>query len=93
MSICLFVLLSVMPLPAFLGRFPFVQSFCWQDPDPQNIKLPTKKFRIREIKHLSTHADSSTDAIGGWTRNTQNPIFLKTEKITKNAKAQKRLEI
>ena len=27
-----------------------------------------KKFRIREKKHLSTDADSSTDAIGGWTK-------------------------
>ena len=28
----------------------------------------TKKSRIRETKHLSTDADSSTDAIGGWTK-------------------------
>ena len=27
-----------------------------------------KKSRIRETKHLSTDADSSTDAIGGWTK-------------------------
>ena len=27
-----------------------------------------KKYRIRETKHLSTDADSSTDAIGGWTK-------------------------
>ena len=27
-----------------------------------------KKSRIREKKHLSTDADSSTDAIGGWTK-------------------------
>ena len=27
-----------------------------------------KKSRIRETKHLSTNADSSTDAIGGWTK-------------------------
>ena len=26
------------------------------------------KSRIRETKHLSTDADSSTDAIGGWTK-------------------------
>ena len=26
-----------------------------------------QKSRIRETKHLSTNADSSTDAIGGWT--------------------------
>ena len=33
----------------------------------------TKKSRIRETKHLLTDADSSTDAIGGWTKNTQKP--------------------
>ena len=27
-----------------------------------------KKSRIRETKHLSTDADSSTDAIGRWTK-------------------------
>ena len=27
-----------------------------------------KKSRIRETKHLSTDADNSTDAIGGWTK-------------------------
>ena len=27
-----------------------------------------KKSRIRETKQLSTDADSSTDAIGGWTK-------------------------
>jgi hypothetical protein len=27
-----------------------------------------KKSRIRETKHLSTDEDSSTDAIGGWTK-------------------------
>ena len=40
---------------------------------PQNYlaseKLNNKeKSRIRETKHLSTNADSSTDAIGGWTK-------------------------
>ena len=30
---------------------------------------------IRETKHLSTDADSSTDAIGGWTKNTPKPDF------------------
>ena len=32
-----------------------------------------KKSRIRETKHLSTDVDSSTDAIGGWTKNTPKP--------------------
>ena len=31
--------------------------------------------------------------VSEWTKNTQNPIFLKTEKIIQNAKTQKRLEI
>ena len=53
-----------------------------------------KKSRIRrETKHISTDADSSTDGIGGWTKNTQNPSLFLTEKITKNAKTQKRLEV
>ena len=31
-------------------------------------RISYKKSRIRETKHLSTDADSSTDAIGGWTK-------------------------
>ena len=50
-----------------------------------------KKSRIRETKHLSTNADSSTDAIGGWTKNTQKPNFF--EKRKKSPKTQKRQEI
>ena len=30
-----------------------------------------EKSRIRETKHLSTDADSSTDTTVGWTKNTQ----------------------
>ena len=49
---------------------------------------------MRETKHLLTDADSSTDAIGGWTKNTPKlDSFSKTEKIIQNAKTQKRLEI
>ena len=33
-----------------------------------NIKDCIKKSRIRETKHLATDADSSTNAIGGWTK-------------------------
>ena len=52
------------------------------------------KSRIRDTKHLSTAADSSTDTTVGWTKNTQKPNFFgKTEKIIQNAKTQKRLEI
>ena len=56
-----------------------------------NSKTPMlvlgKKFRIRETKHLSTDADSSTDAIGGRTKNTQKPDFF--EKRKKSSKMQK----
>ena len=38
------------------------------------------KSRIRETKHLSTDADSSTDTTVGWTKNTKNPISLKNGK-------------
>ena len=49
--------------------------------------LENKKSRIRETKHLSTDADSSTDAIGGWTKNTPKPDFF--EKRKKSSKTQK----
>ena len=39
-------------------------------------KLTQEKSRIRETKHLSTDADCSTDAIGGWTRIPRNLIFF-----------------
>ena len=42
---------------------------------PDNIVI--KKYRIRETKHLLTDADSITDAIGGWTKNTQKPDLKK----------------
>ena len=46
-----------------------------------------KKSRIRETKHLSTDADSSTDTTVGWTKNTQKPNFF--EKRKKSFKSQK----
>ena len=49
-----------------------------------NVK---QKSCIRETKHLSTDADSSTDAIEGWTKNTPKTIFF--EKWEKSSKAQK----
>ena len=45
-----------------------------------------KKSRNRETKHLSTNADSRTDAIGGWTKNTQKTLFLKNGKNHQNFK-------
>ena len=35
-----------------------------------------KKSCIRETKHLSTDADSSTDTRVGWTKTTQKPVFF-----------------
>ena len=46
-----------------------------------------KKSRIRETLNLSTDADSSTDAIGGWTKNTLKYDFF--EKRKKSSKTQK----
>ena len=46
-----------------------------------------EKSRIRETKHLSTDADSSTDITVGWTKNTQKPDFF--EKRKKSSKTQK----
>ena len=60
--------------------------------DQHTVFSSFKKSRIRETKHLLTDADSSTNPIGGWTKNTQKPIFLK-RKNHQNAKTQKRLEI
>ena len=48
---------------------------------------PNKKSRIQETKHLSTDAESSTDAIGGWTKNTPKSDFF--EKQKKSSKTQK----
>jgi hypothetical protein len=51
------------------------------------FNLLSEKSRIRETKHLSTEADSSTDAIGGWTKNTPKPDLI--EKRKKSSKTQK----
>ena len=56
-------------------------------------EISFKKSCIRQKKHLSTDADSSTDTTVGWTKNTPNPNFLNNEKIIPNAKTQKNLEI
>ena len=41
---------------------------CFRKKKPSTTQIVTLKSRIRETKHLSTDADSSTDAIGGWTK-------------------------
>ena len=47
-----------------------VFQFMWsvRQFDFDKIRIQDKKSRIRDTKHLSTDADSSTDAIGGWTK-------------------------
>ena len=51
-----------------------------------NAPKHCKKSRIWETKHLSTDADSSTDPIGGWTKNTPKPDFFEKQTIIiKNA--------
>ena len=54
----------------------------------QNIE---EKSHIWETKHLSTDADSSTNAIGGWTKNSQKPDFF--EKRKKNPPKRKNSEM
>ena len=45
------------------------------------IFLPyLKKSRLRETKHLSTDAYSSTNTTVGWTKNTQKPTFCEKKK-------------
>ena len=46
-----------------------------------------EKSRIRETKHLTTDADSSTDTTVGWTKNSRKPKFF--EKRKKSSKTQK----
>ena len=59
-----------------------------------NFIKEKKKSRIQETKLLSTDADSSTDAIGGWTKNTPKiDFFLKRKISSKTQKTQKRLKI
>ena len=50
-------------------------------------QVSEEKSRIRETKHLSTNADSSTDTTVGWTKNTQKTEFF--EKRKKSSKTQK----
>ena len=50
-------------------------------------QILTQKSRIWETKHLSTAADISTNAIGGWTKITPKPDFFGKRK--KSPKTQK----
>ena len=53
-----------------------LQAFQEQSMALSKYLTKQKKSRIRETKHLSTDADSSTDTTVGWTKNTQKPIFF-----------------
>ena len=54
------------------------------------ITIMIKKSHIRETKHLSTDADSSTDTIVGWTKNTPKPnFFFKQKKSSKTQNSKK----
>ena len=54
------------------------------------INIFYKKSRIRETKHLSTDADSSTDTTVGWTKNSRKPNFLEKGKNHPKRKNSKR---
>ena len=63
------------------------RKICKKASQKYRVEPHSKNSRIRETKHLSTDADSSTDAIGGWTKNTPKPDFF--EKRKKSSKTQK----
>ena len=70
---------------AIIGQFkntPFDQKSQWHLSVGvyMHNSLDGEKSRIRDTKHLSNNADSSTDAIGGWTKNTQKPDFVEKQK-------------
>ena len=59
------------------------------------FRLQYKKSRIRETKHLSTDADSNTDTILGWTKNTPKPDFFEKQKKSlkmQNSKTSKNMQ-
>ena len=60
-----------------------------------NCLMNKEKSRIRETKHLSTDADSSTDTTVGLTKNIQKPDFFekRKKKSSKITKTQRCLEI
>ena len=75
---------------ATLPSFPELCNHCGKNFRQKTVSLSTcwwsmeqavsKKSRIRETKHISTDADSSTNTTVGWTKNTQKTIFLKNAK-------------
>ena len=56
------------------------QALLITDPPPISFTTMSKKSRIRETKHISTHADSSTDTTVEWTKNTPKPNFFEKRK-------------
>ena len=78
----LFFLPAVTKLPNsqtyhYKGRLQLLHNYSWK---------VSQKSRIRETKHLSTDADSSTDTTLGWTKNTQKPDFFEKRKNHPNSK-------
>ena len=68
-------------------RIWFEDNFTFLGPWGGGPRMWIKKSRIRETKHLSTDADSSTDTTVGWTKNSRKPNFF--EKRKKSSKTQK----
>ena len=70
-------------------------AYCWIKFKHISLcRIREQKSRIRETKHLSTDADSSTNTTVGWTKNSQKPNFFeKPKKSPKTKKTQKRPEI
>ena len=52
----------------FLERKKIVESKIFESFNLKHKGDQRQKSRIRETMHLSTDADSSPDAIGGWTK-------------------------
>ena len=66
----------------------------WCSDEFKQSKAIKEKSRIRETKHHSTDADSSTNTTVGRTKNTQKSKFIeKWKKIIQNRKTHKRLEL
>ena len=64
----------------WLSSKPVLVKLCDQRDLCDILGKPSQKSRIRETLNLSTDEDSSTDATVGWTKNTQKPKKIITEK-------------
>ena len=66
----------------YSNTLSYAYYYCLQENNLCIYQKVVLKSRIRDTKHLSTDADSSTDAKREWTENTQKPDFF--EKKRKN---------